>query len=214
MIQHIMFDFDGTLADTSEGIIKSMHYAFDKLDIPRVDDNTVANMIGPPLEEMFSKLLDTNDKEYIKQGVVYFRERYSVQGVRELKLYPGVEDTLKKLNTSGKKLYIVTSKPEVFVKKICEEYGILDMFTDITGVSTRMTSLSKGKRMKILMEKFNITPDNAVMVGDRPEDVNASFENQVRCIGMLYGFSNEQDLMQAGCIGIGRNIEQIIEFIY
>ena len=80
-IQHIMFDFDGTLADTSEGIIRSMHYAYDKLHLQHEPDERIQCMIGPPLEEMFSLLLHTEDGNYIKEAVTYFRERYAEQGV-------------------------------------------------------------------------------------------------------------------------------------
>ena len=213
MIQHIMFDFDGTLADTKEGIIKSMHYAFDQLHISRVEEKIIADTIGPPLEEMFSIFLKTQDHELIQRGVELFRKRYRVKGVRELELYPAVKETLEKLKAEGKKLYIVTSKPEVFVRQICKEYDIINHFTDITGVSTQAISLSKGKRMRLLMEQHGFTRENAVMVGDRPEDARAAAENSIRCIGMSYGYSTEHDLRQAGCDKIGNGFEQIIELI-
>lgn len=213
MIQHMMFDFDGTLADTSEGIIKSMHYAFDQLKIPRVEDQAIADTIGAPLEDMFAMLLKIDDEVYIKNCVELFRERYRSKGIQELSLYPGVKETLKQLIRKGKKLYIVTSKPEVFVKQICEANGVLECFLDITGVSLEKVSLSKGQRMKEIMSKYDMTPDNAVMVGDRPEDAIAAKENQVPCIGLEYGFSTKDNLIQAGCVKTGSSFSQLLELI-
>jgi Predicted phosphatases len=112
----------------------------------------VTKNIGQPLEEMIFKILITDYNDYIKQGVTYFREHYRDKGLRKLKFYSGVSDTLKKLKSGGKKLYIVTSNLEVFVRQICEECGVLDCFTDISGVYTDKIILSKGKRMQILME--------------------------------------------------------------
>lgn len=210
MIQHIMFDFDGTLADTSEGIIRSMHHAFDKLGVPRIKDSQIADSIGPPLEEMLKKLLGTDNQEYIKNGVTFFRERYSTQGLKELSLYPYVSQTLLQLQSKGKCLYIVTSKPEVFVRQICEEFGILNYFTDITGVSVNEPSLSKSKRMQLLMVKHRIDSDSAIMVGDRPEDAEAAAANHVACIGMTYGFGREEELSHAGCRSLEDSITNLI----
>ncbi len=213
MIQHIMFDFDGTLADTSEGIINSMHYAFDKLGVPRIKDSEIADSIGPPLEEMLKKLLRTDNQEYIRNGITFFRERYGIQGLKELKLYPDVYHTLLQLQSKGKSLYIVTSKPEVFVKQICEKFGILSFFTDITGVFVNESSMSKGKRMQLLMEKHEIDPTSAIMVGDRPEDAEAAAVNHVACIGMTYGFGREAELNMAGCTSLSDSITQLIGLI-
>lgn len=211
MIKHMMFDFDGTIADTSEGIINSMHYTYDKLAEERVADETIYQMIGPPLEEMFARLLhkessphvrsaeSTADDNYIKQAVLYFRECYAAKGVRELCLYPEVKETLERLREQGSHLYIVTSKPELFVREICKEQGILNCFTAITGVSTVGRSLSKAERMKQLIKEYGITPESGIMVGDRPEDASAAAANGIACVGVTYGFGKREELA-AGCV--------------
>lgn len=208
-VKHIMFDFDGTLADTSEGIINSMHYAYDALDLEREENETIRNIIGPPLEQMFEQLLNTSDQLYINKAVGLFRERYAVKGVNELSIYNGVAETLKKLYESGFKLYIVTSKPEKFVIEICKKNHIYEYFTDITGVKTEGNSLSKSSRMKLLMEKHGLTSENSIMVGDRPEDVNAASSNNIVCIGVTYGFGKETDLRKSGCTKIIDDFSEI-----
>lgn len=212
-IKHMMFDFDGTLADTSEGIVRSMHYAYDKLGREHEADERIKNSIGPPLETMFSILLSTEDELSIKQAVTYFRERYAKEGVRELCLYPGVKETLSTLSEAGIMLYIVTSKPEKFVHEICEEQGIKAYFKAMTGVSTRGKSLSKAERMGLLMQEYGITPDNGIMVGDRPEDANAAKANQVGCVGVTYGFGKREELHEAGCIQILDRLQDLMKVI-
>lgn len=215
-IEHMMFDFDGTIADTSEGIIRSMHYAYDKLHLRHEPDERIQNMIGPPLEDMFSSLLHTADKGYIKKAVSHFRERYAKQGVKELCLYPQVKETLRSFHEEGFKLYIVTSKPEKFVNEICEEQKIKEYFSAITGVSVERQSLSKSERMRELMEIYGITKENGIMVGDRPEDVDAAGQNAVTCIGVTYGFGKKEELKDAGCVRLLDKFSDLpyeIEFI-
>ena len=211
--KNILFDFDGTLADTSEGIIKSMHYAFDKLGCPRIPDDRIRRMIGPPLEEMFEHLLDTSDHSVIQTAVTAFRERYAVQGIKEFCLYDGVKDVFDALVDSGKRLYIVTSKPEPFVKEICQVEEILDYFSGITGALLKGIAKSKAERMRDLMAQGDMNPYETVMVGDRAEDVIASKVNNIDCIGVLYGFGNESDLRAAGCTGIAESVVDIVHEI-
>lgn len=210
MIQHVMFDFDGTIADTSEGIIRSMNFAYDKMGLPHEKDEVIQSVIGPPLEEMFRLLLGRPDEGVINQAVKYFRERYSSEGVRELCIYPDVHEVLEALQSAGKKIYIVTSKPEVFVHDICKEHEILDYFTDVTGVVLSGNKLSKAERMRILIQKYGITSDNGIMVGDRPEDAEAAAANHIGCIGVLYGFGSKEELENAGCI---RTINRVLDLL-
>lgn len=202
MINHILFDFDGTLADTSEGIIKSMHYAFEKMHYSLVTDMEIKNVIGPPLEEMLKILLGTEDSKIIKDGKKYFRERYRIEGVKEVCLYPDVISTLENLKKSGRSLYIVTSKPEIFVHTILDTYNIKDYFTAITGVSETSGSKSKMERMKALIEQYSLPQKQTIMVGDRKEDITAANANQIQSIGVSYGFGSCSSLKIEGCTKI------------
>ena len=208
-IRHIMFDFDGTLADTSEGIVHSIHYAYDKLQLGHVSDAAIRNVIGPPLEEMFSILLNTDDGAFIRQAVFYFRERYAKEGVWELCLYPEVINTLSCLKEKDINLYIVTSKPEKFVYDICNKQDVLKFFTAINGVPLKEKGLSKAQRMKRLMAGYGITCKNGIMVGDRPEDAWAAEKNGIHCIGVTYGFGKEEELIAAGCIRVIKTLNDL-----
>lgn len=202
--------FDGTLADTSEGILQSMHYAYSKLQLEQESDMVIRGTIGPPLEEMFSMLLHTKDAERIGQAVSYFRERYAKEGINELCLYPGVKQTLSILKEKDINMYIVTSKPEKYVNNICKKQGIYEYFSDITGLSSEGGSLPKAERMKCLMIKYGITAQNGIMVGDRPEDAWAAKKNSIPCIGVTYGFGEQNDLKKAGCIKLVDTISDIL----
>lgn len=208
VIQHIFFDFDGTLVDTREGIIKAMHYAFEQDGRERASDDEVRKLIGPPLNEMFEALWQTKDDETISRGVKLFREYYAEHGVDECCLYDGVPNMLRCLSAAGIKLYIVSSKPAVFIEKIAVRYDIKKYFTAMTAVGLQVKDLSKAERMGLLMKERNILPEEVVMVGDRPEDILAAKANSVRAVGVTYGFGTKDELIKAGCWKL---VDELIE---
>lgn len=211
MIENILFDFDGTLVDTSEGIIKSMHHAYDCLGYARISDEKIKEVIGPPLPEMFRQLLLDMTEEQVEAGVRKFRERYSEHGAKEAQLYPYVLEGLKRLCGNNKKLFIVTSKPEVFVREISRRYGIDGLFQDMTATAVSGKSESKAVRMGKLMEKHGLSKDNTVMVGDRHEDAEAAKANGVRCIGVTYGYGTVSSLENAGCWKLAKTFGMVCE---
>ncbi|MHC1749831.1 MAG: HAD hydrolase-like protein [Cellulosilyticaceae bacterium] len=199
MIKNILFDFDGTLADTSEGIINCMHYALENLERKKVPDNDIKKIIGPPLPKMFEKILQSKDISIIDKGVFYFRERYSNYGLYELKLYDGVKETLDYLYNQNIELFIVTSKPYEFTINIIENLDVKKYFRDISGVKLQGVSKNKGDRIKELMDRHSLNPVETLMIGDRKEDFLAANQNSVDFIGMLYGYGNKKDLEECGC---------------
>lgn len=210
MLKHIFFDFDGTLVDTSEGIIKAMHYAFEQDGRNRIADAEVRRYIGPPLNEMFECLWQTKDDADISRGVKLFRTYYAEHGVEECCLYGGVPEMLAQLVQQGYKLYIVSSKPAVFIEKIAERYGIRKYFTAMTAVGLQVKDLSKAERMGMLMKENNILPEETVMIGDRPEDILAAKANSVRAIGVTYGFGTDEELRAAGAWNLASSLEEVL----
>lgn len=211
LFKNILFDFDGTLVDTSEGIIKSMHHAYDCLGYKRIKEEEIKAVIGPPLKDMFRQLLPEAVQAEIELGIKHFRERYSKFGVKEAELYPGVKEGLCSLRECGKKLYIVTSKPEAFVETIAKTNGIWEMFCEVTAVSMKGESESKATRMGKLLKKFNMSSEDTVMVGDRHEDVEAATANDVRCIGVEYGYDVVNRLESSGCWKIVKTFNGVCE---
>lgn len=213
MFKNILFDFDGTLVDTSEGIIKSMHHAYDCLGYERIKDEEIKAVIGPPLKDMFRQLLPEAAQTELELGVKKFRERYGKFGVEEAELYPEVKEGLRSLHESGKNLYIVTSKPEAFVEMIAKSNGIWEMFSDITAVKLKGDSESKATRMGRLLKKHNMSLEDTVMVGDRHEDVEAAAANSVHCICVEYGYDEVSRLEKTGCWKIAESFNKVCEIV-
>lgn len=209
MIKNLMFDFDGTIVDTSEGIVKSMQYAFAKCGHREVEENLVRDIIGPPLAEMIKVLLKSENEAEIEECVKAFRERYGSKGVFEMEPYSGIIDVIKNLAGQGFKLYIVTSKPTEYVNLILKDYDLEELFIDVTGVNLTGKSLSKSERLSWLINKHNLSADDSVMIGDRPEDLIAANNNGLRSIAVTYGFGKKEELIDNNATYIVNSVQSL-----
>lgn len=199
MMMNLFFDFDGTLADTSDGIVSAMQYTIHEMGEDKFSRPFEKSMIGPPLGEMFRNMLVSPDDMCISKAIKIFREYYSKYGIQETVLYPNIEVGLKQLLNDGHHLYIVTSKPGVFVDQIMNRYHIKSLFTQISAVNLAGTSLTKAERIKGLMETERISATDVFMIGDRKDDVNAGNSNHIKTIGVLYGYGSKRELLESGC---------------
>lgn len=212
--QHIFIDFDGTIADTSQGIVNCVHHAQQALNLTQTSDVKIKSLIGPPLPDLFRGLLGENNEELIEDCVRLFRERYSVAGRMELSFYPGILELLSSLKEAeNRALFIITTKPQLYVDQIVEQFNISNLFTYITGTELGMTKTQKTEQIEKTMAKFGISKENVVMIGDRPEDVIAAVNNGIHSIGVTYGFGKEEELINAGADYIARKPSEIIHFL-
>ena len=94
----VIFDFDGTVADTGKGIFGSIRYALNACSLPQLDEKSLRTFIGPPLHDSFKRECGADDEMCVKL-VAKYRENYAVKGIFEFELYPGMEELLKKFNS-------------------------------------------------------------------------------------------------------------------
>ena len=190
----IFFDFDGTIVDTSEGIINAVFYAFEKYGIKNIaKEEVVKNLIGPPLHQglsEFTKLPSAN----VECLVVLFREYYSKEGVFQNKLYEGIKDVLEYFKKKGYSLNIISSKPERFIHKILNQHKIEHFFQIVNGAGEKDKKSTKHEKIKILIKDKNL---KHVMIGDRAEDIEAGKKNGIFTIGVTYGYGTFSELKEA-----------------
>lgn len=169
MYQTILFDLDGTITDSGSGIMRSILYATEQLGWPAPSEETLRSFIGPPLYESFLHMAPS--AEAAQQAVGHYRAYYQRKGMLENHVYPGIPEVLTRLKEAGAKLYIATSKPEEFAKKIITHFDLDRYFTGIYGAS---------------------------MDGYRNHDILGAQQNGLDSIGVLYGFGEETELQEAG----------------
>ena len=213
MYDIILFDLDGTLTESAEGITNSVIFALDKMGIKETDKEKLRAFVGPPLDESFMKYYGF-DKEGAKEAIANYRIYYREKGIFEAPLYANVEKTLVQLKKDGKKLFVATSKPEVFAKQILEHWGIAHLFTDIVGSNLDGSRINKDEVITSLLERNGITDkEKVLMVGDREHDVIGAKKVGVACVGVLYGYGNYEELKNAGADYIVEKIVDILSIV-
>ncbi|SDR39050.1 HAD hydrolase-like protein [Pseudovibrio sp. Tun.PSC04-5.I4] len=192
----LLFDLDGTLTDPFVGIVTSVQYALEKLgrDVPPAKD--LAFVIGPPLTETLSQLLDTEDEELVLEAVRLYRERYTTIGLYENKRYEGIKEILSEAQARGDRLFVCTSKPWVYAEKIIAHFELDGFFEKTYGCELDMTRGNKVELLAYLLEQEKLDPSKTVMIGDRKHDLIAASENGVASIGVLWGYGSAEELAE------------------
>ena len=206
--KYILFDLDGTITDSCEGIVNSVRYALKKFEIIEYDTEVLYKFIGPPLLDSFMKYYGFS-KEKAVTAVKYYREYYSKTGIFENRLYEGIGELLKELHQNGKRVILATSKPEKFADIILEHFNISKYFDFVGGATMNEKRSQKEEVIDYILKSQNINPDNAVMIGDTKFDIIGAHMFGMEAIGVLYGFGSEQDLIDANADHIVANVNEL-----
>lgn len=213
MYQTVLFDLDGTLTDPGEGITNSVAYALKKYDIEVSDKRELYRFIGPPLHESFMEYYGFS-KEQAMEAVEYYREYYRKQGIFENLVYDGVEDMLKELKSSGRKLVVATSKPEAFAKQILEHFELSEYFAYIAGANMDGTRTRKNEVISYALESCEISRlETVIMVGDREHDIQGAAKVGIASIGVLFGYGSLEELQKAGAAYIAETVEDVTAIV-
>lgn len=195
--ENILFDFDGTLFDTSQGVMKS----FEKVAIHyklKVSEADYRRMMGPPLEESFLNILHLPKTE-IQNAIMVYRRYYTEKGIFELEMYPGVHELLEKLKQDGKKLFVATSKPEIFARKILAKLQMMPLFNFVGGADEAENSrVKKADVIRYVIQRNDLQSEHCLMVGDRSYDILGAKEAGVFSCAVLWGFGEKAEFVASG----------------
>jgi phosphoglycolate phosphatase len=194
----LLFDLDGTLTDPKPGIVGCIRFALDQLAIACPGDAVLAGFIGPPLRETFASLLGTAEAEPIEEAMALYRRRFAKTGLYENQIYDGVRKMLEQAAASAAAMYVATSKPAMYADRIVKHFGLAGHFRKVYGPELDGRYDNKAELLAHLLEEERITPDVAVMIGDRAADVLAAKANGLRSVGVLWGYGSERELVEAG----------------
>ncbi len=206
--KYILFDLDGTLTDPYTGITNSVLYALKKFKINENNPEKLRKFIGPPLVESFMDYYGLS-KEDALIAVGYYREYFKPKGIYENKVYDGVKDMLDELCICGKKLYVASSKPEPFVIEILRYFGLYSYFYGIYGSTLDETRTKKDEVIAYALERSGIKKCEAVMVGDRQHDIYGAKKNGLMSIGVLYGYGDRNEHLNANADIIVSTVEEL-----
>lgn len=201
--QGVLFDLDGTLTASGEGITKSVQYALKKMGRPDLgkDRKKLEVFVGPPLLEQFMDYAGFSEEE-AAEAVKYYRERYNVTGIFENQPYPGIKELLEGLKEKGIMLAVASSKPDQMVKIVLDHFHLDTYFDVIMGSDINRPKMTKAEVIFQVLEKMNCLDkrEQAIMVGDRHYDVLGAKEAGLSCIGVTYGYGTKEELLRAGAV--------------
>ena len=193
----VLFDFDGTTADTGRGIFNCVRYAAHSFgwDIP--GDEVLRTFVGPPLHTSFKRVFNISEAEALK-AVEKYRELYSAQGMLQFDLYDGITDVIPELRKSGVKTAVATSKPDRFIHRILAHAGIDCLFDCVSAPFDKNGDTSKAQLIERAVIALKAEKEHTVMIGDRKFDIEGAKEAGVKGVGVLWGYGSEDELVNAG----------------
>ncbi len=207
-----IFDLDGTLTQSEEGIWNSVKYAAEKLGFPEPDAATLRKFIGPPLGYSFREYMGMDDATADK-AVETYRERYNVVGLFENRVFPGIRRLLRTLKQEGWYIGIATGKPQQTSERVVAHFGLDKYVEKICGPTAGHHADKVELISAALPEGWNAETDDIWMVGDRRFDVEGAIGAGVKSIGVGYGYGSEEELRAAGCTQYCATVADVIDFL-
>ena len=206
----ILFDLDGTLTDSGEGILNCAELALRHFGLNVPDRTTMRVFVGPPLQDTFVKFgVAPEDAE---EAIRVFRSRYLTVGKFENRVYDGIPEMLKALQKAGFRLFVATSKPEATAIEILEKFGLSPYFEKICGATfdgTRDAKEAVIAYLKSLVSDLH----NVIMVGDTAYDVLGAAVHNIPTVGVTWGYGNAEDMENAGAVFIVHSAKELLDYL-
>ena len=206
----IIFDLDGTLTDSGEGIMNCAEYALGHFGIQVSNRQELRAFVGPPLNQTFIRF--GIPAEQTDEAISVYRSRYTTLGKFENVPYDGVPELLQKLQEQGNRLFVATSKPEKLTLEIMEKFELDRYFERICGASLDSSRSSKESVIAYL-QQLSGPMQNPIMVGDTVYDVLGAKVHGIPAIGVSWGYGSTEEMLQAGATAIADTPDQLLALL-
>lgn len=200
-LRAVLFDWDGTVADTRPGIFNSVRYAIRQYGIADKPDDELRYFIGPPLYDGFEHVFGVSP-ELANELTDTYRVYYRDTGIFECTIYDGVGDLLRELHEAGVKTAVVSSKPKEFLDRLVEHFGLAEHLDAVVGPAMDNHNSNKTVLVNQALKELMLLPSTVAMVGDRHFDMEGAKAAGVSAVGVLYGYGSEEELCRAGADAI------------
>ncbi|MGJ5025146.1 HAD hydrolase-like protein [Bradyrhizobium sp. SZCCHNS3002] len=208
-VHSVLLDLDGTLIDSRPGIAASALAALRSLGHAPDDTLDVTAVIGPPLQDMLRVLLQAHGDGRVDEAVVAYREHYGEIGLFGSTLYPGIREALQAMRDAGLRIYLATSKRELFARRILEHLDLISYFQAIHGSVPSGALDHKPELLAHILTERNIAARDSLMVGDRRHDIAGAHAVKMRSLGALWGYGSRDELETAGADRLVENPDDL-----
>ncbi len=191
----IIYDFDGTLVDTLFDIADSVNLSLVDLGLPELPRQTIRKYVGKGVEHLMTQTLEDSSFQDIPRAVALFKKHYSENLVKHTDFYPYGREILE--HFKNKKQAICSNKPEMFVRRILESLDGLQHFQTIVGGDSVKTKKPHPEGLKLILKKSKVLPDEAVLIGDSPVDIETGKRAGVYTCIVNYGLGLPEEIAVA-----------------
>jgi phosphoglycolate phosphatase len=213
MPKAILFDFDGTLANTAPGIVLTMQKTFQEMCLPIPTDEEVRHTIGLPLKKCVQTLGQLSDKE-AEEGTAIYRKLFPVYEIEHISIFPGVSETLSLLFSQGIRMAICTSRNKFSLDSILQRYALENYFETILTADTHQLNPKPAPDMAlVLMERLQVNASQTLVVGDTTFDIEMGNRAHCTTVAVTYGNHSRQQLLSANPTQIIDRFDQIVEIV-
>jgi len=209
---NLLLDLDGTLTDPAVGITRSIQHALAGMGRPVPPARELLRFIGPPLRGTFQELLDTRSGEHVDEAIRRYRERFVAVGMFENELYADVPEALNRLRLRGHRLWVVTSKPHVFARRIIDHFGLTSVFEGVYGSELSGENVDKADLIHIAVDREGLAIEDSWMIGDRAQDILGARANGVASIAALWGYGSVEELRAVNPDRMARSMRELAEW--
>ena len=193
----VLFDLDGTITDSSEGITNSIQFALNKMGLNENNKEKLRSYVGPSLKQTFLSNYFPNGDQY-KEAIKHYRTYYSKKGIYENNLYEGIVEVLEQIKKQGGKIALSTAKPTYFAKIILKHFNISPYFDVVVGSHLEGTRTDKKEIIFETLDQLGLPDSNkCFMIGDREYDIIGGKHHRLKTIGVSYGYAPKGELESA-----------------
>lgn len=206
---NLLFDLDGTLTDPTDGIVRAVAHALERLGERMPEEVSLPALIGPPLHEAMGVLLQTTDRARIEAGVLAYREHYGETGLFENRVYPGIPEALEALRRAGHDLRVATAKPILYARRVLAHFDLDRHFEAVHGAEFDGRRANKGELIRYILSVDGLDPDLTVMIGDRRHDLDGARSSGIRGVGVLWGFGSREELEASAPLALVASVGEL-----
>lgn len=210
MKKAIVFDLDGTLTDSGEGIMNCALLALEHFGLPLPTREELRVIVGPPLDQSFIRFGVPADRT--GEAIAVYRSRYTTVGKFENHPYPGIKEVLERLQEAGHRLFVATSKPEDMSVEILEKFELAPYFERICGATLDGTRSHKADVIAYLLSQVR-DAENIVMVGDTKFDVLGAKAHHIPTIAVAWGYGSREEMLEAGAVAIAETPADLLRLV-
>lgn len=213
MVKAVLFDLDGTLLNTTDGVLESAIYAARSLGYEELPHETMLSFVGPPIQNSFMKWYGCSEDK-AQEAANIFRSYYKENALFKADLYPDILDVLNELKQRGIKIGVATYKREDYAITMLKHFGIAPFCQSMHGAD-HFNKLKKADIVNLCINELASNRENVLLIGDTEHDAIGAEQASVQFLGVTFGFGfkSKADVDIYPNIGCAESAKEILKYI-